>query len=93
MTGAAPGGKPVKRLSPGAGAVTTGPVRSDTAVAQAGIRSGKSRREIAVDLYGADRVAADRHPGSWMWTKVRRLVRHARAASGAGSGGADAGTS
>ena len=30
------------------------------AVALAGIRSGKSMREIAIDLHGADRVAAGR---------------------------------
>ena len=92
MTASARGGKPAKRPSPDAGAVTAGPVRFDAAVAQAGIRSGKSRREIAVDLWGENRVAADWHPGGWMWAKVRRLVRHARAGSSAGSGGADAGT-
>lgn len=65
---------------------------SERAVALAGIRSGKSTREIAVDLWGADQVAADWDPDGWMWAKVRRLVRHARAATGAGSGDADIGT-
>ena len=55
------------------------------AVALAGIRSGKSHREIAVDLYGADAVAADWHVDSRMRAKVRRLVDRARAASGDGS--------
>ena len=55
------------------------------AVAMAGIRSGKSMREIAVDLYGVDRVAAGWHSDSGMRTKVRRLVNRARAASDHGS--------
>ena len=41
--------------------MTAGPVRADAAmraVALAGIRSGKSMREIAVDLYGRARAAA-----------------------------------
>ena len=54
------------------------------AVVLAGIRSGKPMREIAVDLYGAERVAADWHSDSRMRAKVRRLVYRARAASGAG---------
>ncbi len=52
------------------------------AIALAGIRSGKSMREIAVELYGADRVAADWHGDSRMRAKVRRLADRARAASG-----------
>ena len=95
MTGAAQSENPAKRLYPASSAVTAGPVGADAsmrAVAQAGIRSGKSRREIAVDLYGEDRVAADWDLNGWMRAKVRRLVRHARAASSVGSGGADAGT-
>ena len=51
------------------------------AVAVAGIGSGKSMREIAIDLYGADRVAAGWHDDSGMRAKVRRLVHRARAAS------------
>ena len=51
------------------------------AVALSGIRSGKSMREIAVDLYGADKVAAGWHRDGWMRAKVRRLVSRARAAS------------
>ena len=42
--------------------MTTGPVGGDAAVQAAvlaGLRAGKSVREIAVDLYGADRVAAE----------------------------------
>ena len=52
------------------------------AVALAGVRSGKSMREIAVDLYGAGRVAADWHGDGRMRAKVRRVVQRARDASG-----------
>ena len=52
------------------------------AVALAGLRSGKSMREIAVGLYGAGRVAADWHGDSRMRAKVRRLADRARDASG-----------
>ena len=65
--------------------MTAGHDRDDAsmrAVALAGIRSGKSMREIAVGLYGADAVAADWHVDSRMRAKVRRLVDRARAASG-----------
>ena len=66
---------------------------SERAVVLAGVRSGKSTREIAVDLYGADRVAADWHRDGWMRAQVRRLVQRARAASVAASRGADTGSS
>ena len=71
------------------------PVGADAAmraVALDGIRSGKSVREMAVYLYGADRVAADWHSDSRMRAKVRRLVSRARAASGAGRKNAGPGT-
>ena len=67
--------------------MTAGDVGDDAAmrtVALAGIWSGKSMREIAVDLYGADQVAADWHDDSGMRAKVRRLVNRARAASDQG---------
>ena len=66
---------------------------SELAVVLAGVRSRKSMREIGVDLYGADAVAADWHLDGWMRAQVRRLVHRARAALRAGSGSADAGTS
>ena len=56
-------------------------------VALADIASGKSHREIAIDLYGEEQVAADWHRDSWMRAKVRRLVHRARAASGDGPDG------
>ena len=62
----------------------TGADATMRAVVPAGVRSGKSMRETAVDLYGADRVAAGRHGGGRMRAKVRRLVHRARAASGEG---------
>ena len=71
---------------------TAGAGASELAVALAGVRSGKSTREIAVDLYGPDRVAADWHRDDWMRAQVRRLVQRARAASGARPGGAGTGT-
>ena len=67
--------------------MTAGHVGDDAAmraVVLAGIRSGKSMREIAVGLYGAERVAADWHVDSRMRAKVRRLVYRARAASDEG---------
>ena len=70
--------------------MAVGHVGDDTAmraVALAGIRCGNSLREIAVDLYGADAVAADWHAGGWMQAKVRRLVYRARAESGDASPG------
>ena len=63
--------------------MTAGPV-GDGAAVQAAVLAGKSVRVIAVDLYGAARVAADWDRDGWMLAKVRRLVRRARAASGAG---------
>ena len=62
------------------------------AVTSVGIRSGKSMREIVVDLYGTDRVAAGWHGDSGMRAKVRRLVQRARAASGERPGNAGPGT-
>ena len=58
--------------------------------ALAGIRSGKSMREIAVELYGADRAAADWHGDSGMRAKVRRLADRAYGMrDGGGSGSID----
>ena len=75
--------------------MTAGHIGADAAmraVALAGVRSGKSMREIAVDLYGADRVAAGWHGDGRMRAKVRRLVHCARAASDEGPGNAGSGT-
>ncbi len=75
--------------------MTAGHDRDDAAmraVALAGLRSGKSMREIAIDLYGADEVAADWHVDSRMRAKVRRLVDRVRAASDEGPDKAGPGT-
>lgn len=40
--------------------------------------AGKSDRELAVDLYGCERVAAEWSEDSWMRSAVRRRVRKAR---------------
>ena len=62
------------------------------AVALAGWRTGKSQRQVAVDLFGAARVDAEWSPDSQLRAKVRRLVDRARAESDVGSGGAGPGT-
>ena len=62
------------------------------AVALAGLRAGKSLRRIAVDLCGADRVAADWRGDSWMRATVQRLVDRARAAPNEGPDKAGRGT-
>lgn len=62
------------------------------AAALAGLRSGKSMRQIAVDLYGADQVARDWHGDSWMRAIVQRLVDRARAAPDEGPDKAGPGT-
>ena len=75
--------------------MTAGQVEADAAmraVALAGIRSGKSMREIAVDLYGAHEVALEWHRDGWMRAKVRRLVNRARAATDEGPVEAGPGT-
>lgn len=62
--------------------MTAGHVGDDAAMraaALAGLRAGKSMRESAVDLYGADRVAAGWRGDSRMRAKVRRLVNRVRA--------------
>ena len=60
--------------------MTAGHAGDDAAV-RAAVLAGKSVRAIAVDLYGAIRVAAERDYDGWMRAKVRRLVHRARAAS------------
>ena len=71
--------------------MTAGPVGGDAAVL-ASLRAGKTVRAIAVEVHGADRVAAERGNGGWMRAKVRRLARRARAASDKGPDNAGPGT-
>ena len=47
--------------------------RTAEAIALAGRRAGKSLREIAVDLYGRERVDADWHAGSALRARLQRL--------------------
>ena len=54
-----------------------GPDGAPEAVAAAALRAGRSLREIAVDLFGAERVAAEWHPDGSMRADVRRLVQRA----------------
>ena len=56
------------------------------AVALAGRRAGRSLREIAVDLYGREKVDASWHADSAMRAKMRRLLYRAEARNGAGRG-------
>ena len=72
--------------------MTTGPVEADAAVL-AGLRAGKPMRAIAVELYGADLVAAEWPDyNGWMRARMRRLARRARAGSGARPDNAGPGT-
>ena len=75
--------------------MTAGDVGEDEAtraIVLAGLRSGKSLRKIAVDLYGADQVAVDWHDDGWMRAIVKRLVDRARAAPDEGPDKAGPGT-
>ena len=48
-------------------------------IALDGHAAGKSTREIAEDLYGAERVAAQWSPDGVLRSRVRRLLRRAGA--------------
>ena len=48
------------------------------AASGAGWRAGRSYREIAVYLFGADHVDAEWHRDGWMRARVRRLLRRPR---------------
>ena len=50
----------------------------------AGKRAGRTLREIAVELYGRERVEADWHADSAMRAKLRRRLYRAEARAGAG---------
>ena len=65
----------------------------DEAAVLAGLRAGKSTREIAVELYGADLVAAEwpDYDGA-LRARMRRLARRARAVSDKGPANAGPGT-
>ena len=65
----------------GADAMAAGTAGDDAAmptIALAGLRAGKSMRAIAVELYGADQVAADWHGDSRMRARVRYRLDKAR---------------
>ncbi len=51
----------------------------EEAAALAGWQAGRTLREIAVELYGAEEVEAFWHDDSAMRSKVRRLLSRARA--------------
>lgn len=56
------------------------PEATPETAAAAGWREGKSLREIAVDLFGAERVAAEWHSDSCMRAWMRRLLHRVRRA-------------
>ena len=64
-------GDPGSRLRPGAD--------RELLTVLDGRLAGKSWRQTAVDLYGADGVATHWHPDSWMRARVRRRGKKARA--------------
>lgn len=65
---------------------------SEETIAVAGLRADKSHREVAVALYGRERVDACWHADNWMRAKVRRLLYRAEARSGGRPNGAAPGT-
>lgn len=66
----------------------SGCVAAAMAVARAGRRAGRPLRDIAVDLYGRERVAAAWHADGRMRAQLRRLLRRAGARCGIGPGAA-----
>ena len=60
----------------------TGNGNRDLRIALDGNAAGKGVREIATDLYGVDRVAADWGPDRGLRTRTRRLLRKARENAG-----------
>ena len=52
-----------------------GPDGAPEAVAAAALRAGRSPREVAIDLFGGERVAAEWHPDGSMRAYVRQLVQ------------------
>ena len=42
-----------------------------------GDAEGRTLRDIAVDFWGAERVAAEYHPDGWMRSLVKRRLRKA----------------
>ena len=49
-----------------------------------GLRAGKTPRQIAVDIYGADEVAAEWYSDGGMRSQVRRWIDKARALADGG---------
>ena len=49
-----------------------------------GLRAEKTQRQIAEDIYGADKVAAEWHSDGWMRSQVRRWIPKARAMADGG---------
>ena len=75
--------------------MTAGPAGGDAGVQAAvlaGLRAGKPMRAIAVELYGADLVAAEWDYDGGMRARMRRLAARARAASVERPGAAARGT-
>ena len=75
-----------RAIFPAGPAPETAPRTMEEAVA-AGLRAKKPHREIAVDLFGAPRAAAEWHADGGMRTRVRRLVDRVRRAAAGGPPG------
>ena len=43
-----------------------------------GQRAGKTQRQIAKDIFGAKKVAAEWHPDGWMRSQIRRWIVKAK---------------
>ena len=49
-----------------------------------GLRRGRTPRAVAIDVWGAERVAAEWRDGGWMRSQMRRWTRKAEALAGGG---------
>ena len=56
---------------------TTGDRDREVLIALEGSRAGRSMREIAEDLYGAEVMVAELGADSWVPVRTRRLLRDA----------------
>ena len=54
------------------------------AIVMGGLRRGRKPRPIAVDVWGADRVADEWRTGDWMRSQIRRWRPKAEALAGGG---------
>ena len=65
-----------RKAEPEASPVTAPDARAE-AVVRAGRKARRSLRKIAIDLFGAERVAAQWHPDGPLRARIRRLALRA----------------